>query len=333
MPVESATYISQLDPTAPAGPEGVAQGDDHLRLLKSTLKTTFPNVTGAITATHTQLNSAGSAFSGNSVFVPASGAFGGAVFLRGSAGNQDIVLSNAGPGRFSLDRRNPDNSGVTQLLSVDAGGLFNVAGRIMQGGADLVPRGIITMWAGSVGSVPAGWAICNGANGTPNLLDRFVVAAGASYGVGAAGGSGVGSGTTSTAGFHSHGGATAAGGDHAHNGYTDGQGAHNHGGATQDHVLQISEMPQHTHGYINVGGGAGIQPGSGLGNVGGQTDPVGNNAGHSHGISVDGNHAHNIQTYNSGNHVHGVTGDGNHQHTVTVGTIPPYFALCYIMKT
>jgi microcystin-dependent protein len=37
------------------------------------------------------------------------------------------------------------------------------------------------MWSGSVASIPAGWALCNGQNGTPNLQDRFIVGAGSSY--------------------------------------------------------------------------------------------------------------------------------------------------------
>jgi microcystin-dependent protein len=48
--------------------------------------------------------------------------------------------------------------------------------------------GMIMLWSGSIGSVPAGWALCNGSNGTPDLRDRFVVAAGSTYAVGATGG-------------------------------------------------------------------------------------------------------------------------------------------------
>ena len=51
-----------------------------------------------------------------------------------------------------------------------------------------VPVGGIIMWSGSPGSVPAGWALCNGSNGTPNLLDRFVIGAGSSYSANTAGG-------------------------------------------------------------------------------------------------------------------------------------------------
>src|SRR5690606_7725403 len=57
MPVESGTYISDLVATNPVGAtDPKSQGDDHIRLLKSTIKATFPNITGAVTASHTQLS-------------------------------------------------------------------------------------------------------------------------------------------------------------------------------------------------------------------------------------------------------------------------------------
>lgn len=56
MALETGTYISDLVITNPVIGDDVGQGDDHLRLVKATLKTTFPNVTGAVTPTHTQLN-------------------------------------------------------------------------------------------------------------------------------------------------------------------------------------------------------------------------------------------------------------------------------------
>jgi len=48
----------------------------------------------------------------------------------------------------------------------------------------LVPPGIICMWSGSTNSIPSGWALCDGANGTPNLRDRFVIGAGGDRSVG-----------------------------------------------------------------------------------------------------------------------------------------------------
>ena len=67
---------------------------------------------------------------------------------------------------------------------------------------------------------------------------------------------------------------------------------------------------------------------------------VGSGAGSSRGTDYD-NGAHFIQhgTYNVGggqSHNHSVTVDneGNHNHLVSVSNvIPPYYALCFIMKT
>lgn len=56
MSLESATYISQLNPSNPTAGDNASQGDDHLRLLKSVLQSTFPNLSGAATATQAQLN-------------------------------------------------------------------------------------------------------------------------------------------------------------------------------------------------------------------------------------------------------------------------------------
>lgn len=56
MGLESATYINGLNASNPVTSDGVSAGDDHIRLLKSTIKATFPNVSGAVTPTHTELN-------------------------------------------------------------------------------------------------------------------------------------------------------------------------------------------------------------------------------------------------------------------------------------
>lgn len=62
----------------------------------------------------------------------------------------------------------------------------------IQATADLTVRdlvsGIIAIWSGSIGSIPAGWVLCDGNNGTPNLLNQFVRGAGGSYSPGYAAG-------------------------------------------------------------------------------------------------------------------------------------------------
>ena len=62
-------------------------------------------------------------------------------------------------------------------LEIVKGGELTVSG-INPG----VPVGVISIWSGDVSSIPAGWAVCDGNNGTPDLTGRFVVGAGSSFG-------------------------------------------------------------------------------------------------------------------------------------------------------
>lgn len=80
-------------------------------------------------------------------------------------------------------------------------------------GITTIPTGVIVMWSGSIASIPSGWYLCNGSNGTPDLRDRFIVGAGSTYSVAATGGSADAtlpshthtfSATTSTGGAHIH---------------------------------------------------------------------------------------------------------------------------------
>lgn len=55
------------------------------------------------------------------------------------------------------------------------------------GGADSsIPSGGIIMWSGS--TIPDGWALCNGENGTPDLRGRFVLGVSDSHQMGEVGG-------------------------------------------------------------------------------------------------------------------------------------------------
>lgn len=127
MSLESATYVNQLVVANPDGADPKGQGDDHLRLIKNTLKNTFPNLNAAVTVTPAELNSLGG---GNAIFK----------------------------------------------------------------------TGMILLWSGSIETIPAGWALCNGTAGTPDLRDRFIVGSGGAYGVGSTGGTTTHSHTISVAG-------------------------------------------------------------------------------------------------------------------------------------
>jgi hypothetical protein len=54
--------------------------------------------------------------------------------------------------------------------------------------APAIPTGGIILWSGSTGSVPSGWYLCDGTNGTPDLRNSFIVGAGSTYAVNATGG-------------------------------------------------------------------------------------------------------------------------------------------------
>ena len=56
MTVEAATYIHELNASLPDGSDPLSEGDNHDRLIKSTLKSTFPNFAGVVNASNTELN-------------------------------------------------------------------------------------------------------------------------------------------------------------------------------------------------------------------------------------------------------------------------------------
>ena len=43
--------------------------------------------------------------------------------------------------------------------------------------ANAIPSGLISMWSGSIASIPSGWVLCNGSNSTPDLRNRFIIGA------------------------------------------------------------------------------------------------------------------------------------------------------------
>ncbi len=56
MGLESVTHLDDLDATNPLGTDPRSEGDDHIRNIKSMLLTDFPNISGVVTSTHSELN-------------------------------------------------------------------------------------------------------------------------------------------------------------------------------------------------------------------------------------------------------------------------------------
>ena len=159
---------------------------------------------------------------------------------------------------------------------------------------NVLPYGSIIMWYGNTTNVPSGWSLCDGSNGTPNLRNRFVVGAD-------------GETVASTASTTVSGGQTVTGGDAS--------SSHNHGGFASTTTLSIAQIPSHTHSPVgntyfvqsndttlvdeDIGGADSIvSPGYAA-----ATGATGGGEGHNHAIS-----------------------------SITISNLPPYYALCYIMK-
>jgi hypothetical protein len=70
-------------------------------------------------------------------------------------------------GRFGMARMPDGTSGY--FLKAQGVGVDPVYAAV-----PAVPSGLIAMWSGLIANIPSGWVICDGNNGTPNLLAKFV---------------------------------------------------------------------------------------------------------------------------------------------------------------
>lgn len=237
MGLEVATYINELNVNWPVPTDKIREGDDHLRVIKTALVNSFPNIGGAVELSHTALN-----------LIP------------------DMV---------------------TELRK------------------HLCPRGGIMLWSGSTGTIPSGWVLCDGANGTPDLRGRFVIGAGGDYAVGATGGAA--SANTSSTSISL---------------------------TIQGTALTAAQMPSHEHfvaafvsntntilsssNYLGTHSDDGVTSGN--------SEYILRSAGTTPPATVGRTSA----TGGGATHTHSVT---QTPHSHTVNTLPPYYALAYIMKT
>lgn len=164
-------------------------------------------------------------------------------------------------------------------------------------------KGMIIMWSGTVNTIPEGWALCDGKDGRPNLIDRFVVGGGNKYPIGGPPG----------------------------------------GAVSQSVTLTESNLPSHKHSgiteynqYINAQYNTTIkQPLNRTGFPDGSMDN-GNGTNNSYGREAYWRGSSDIKVMSSpwlASHQHTFTtnpvGKGK---AFTVNTIPPYYALAFIIK-
>ena len=202
-----------------------------------------------------------------------------------------------------------------------------------------VPSGVIMMWSGAEGAIPSGWYLCNGSNSTPDLRNKFIVGSGtgSSYSVGATGGSDTVTLSTSQIAAHSH-----TTNNHNHSASVSDPG---HGHSLSDpghgHSMSISD-PGHSHNTSVTG--AKLFPGNGgahvpYGGGGGYPGTHFNMSNANTGISMSASSANTgVSAGNANTSLSVSTGNANPSTNNTGGgsaheNRPPYYALCYIMKS
>lgn len=79
---------------------------------------------------------------------------------------------------------------TNDALKIEIDELKDVVENLVEENVNLVPKGIIVMWSGSLDNIPTGWALCDGTNGTPDLTRRFIYGAGNGINVSGNGGYG-----------------------------------------------------------------------------------------------------------------------------------------------
>ena len=125
MALENGTYVNSLVPANPASTDGLAQADDHIRLIKSTLQNTFPNLTGAVTATQADLNDIPSTLTDLGI---TDGSASGQVLTTDGSGNFSFIALPAGTTDTNYYVTGGSVSGTTLTLTRSGLGSVSISG-------------------------------------------------------------------------------------------------------------------------------------------------------------------------------------------------------------
>ena len=172
----------------------------------------------------------------------------------------------------------------------------------------VLPTGMIVMWNSTAASIPTGWQLCNGSNGTPDLRGQFVVGAGGSYTPGDTGGASSVTLSANAMPIHTH--------ELTGSLTTGSAGSHTHTLTDPGH--------SHTESFFSAsGGGYGLIAATNNYDASKQTSTsttgitIASALDHTHSLTLSGN------TQSAG----GASGS-----TQPHENRPPYYALCYIQK-
>lgn len=207
MTIESATTINQLVTTNPAHSDPLAEADGHLRLLKSTLKATFPSVAGVVSASdvdlsalpalrttvagHTTtlatqagtLTTQAATLASHTTSIAANGTaitalqtltapitlVGGVVTITDPV---HITGNSTLTGGFSVSAGIGAGGNITASGTISSVGVANFGGvasapDFYQSGHPYVPSGLVALWVIANGAVPSNWQPATGIAGAP----------------------------------------------------------------------------------------------------------------------------------------------------------------------
>lgn len=115
MTVESALYPTQLNTSWPLAADMVSEGDNHIRLTKTVIKTTFPNVAGAVSATDVQL----------SYVTGVTSAIQGQIDAKGAITGQTWTGTHIFPSTTTIGSLTPTIRGYLETVTSDAQAQLN----------------------------------------------------------------------------------------------------------------------------------------------------------------------------------------------------------------
>ena len=216
MPLEDLTgsnkFIDALDETNPVGSvDYMSTVDNHIRGVKNVLKNTFSNLTGAVTASHTELKRLTGIATAIINFLAAGSA-------QGALNALGFPASLSGQG-----------GKVVQVNSGETGYEFALA----------FPTGAVVDYAGA--SAPAGWLVCDGTAVSRSTYSALFTAIGTTYGAG--------DGSTTFNLPDARGRATigVGQGNTAEGGGAGTNRTLGASGGEESHTLSAAEMPAHAH--------------------------------------------------------------------------------------
>jgi len=211
-------------------------------------------------------------------------------------GNISVGANEAAPvsGAFIAGQvRIGSNVGVKKLEvdgEIHSTNNIDTDGKIKENGHDLLPAGSIIMWSGA--TIPLGWKLCNGSNGTPDLRGKFIM------------------------GYGSHNETTLK-----HDGSISSVVVNPSIGATGGYdkvAIDTTQMPKHIHTMGSAGNHSHPIDGS-------YEEIDANGAGGNPGFTQGSTH----NTDYAGVHTHTLNSNGDNQ---AHENRPPYYVLAFIMK-